>query len=125
MMFAPGWATEWMISAASFTSNRRQVGSAGDVEQNAARTFDRRFEEGRGDGGAGGVGGSWPSPMDDPIPMIAEPALIMTIFTSAKSVLINPGTLMRSVMLAHALHENLIGHPWKALSMLVLSVRGP
>ena len=39
-----------------------------------------------------------PSPDPVPIPMIAEPALLMTIFTSAKSVLMRPGTLMRSVM---------------------------
>ena len=39
-----------------------------------------------------------PSPMDEPMPMMAVPALIMTIFTSAKSVLISPGTVIRSVI---------------------------
>ena len=39
-----------------------------------------------------------PSPLDAPMPMMAVPALVMTIFTSAKSVLIRPGTVMRSVI---------------------------
>ena len=61
-----------------------------------------------------------PSPIDEPMPMMAVPALVMTILTSAKSVLIRPGTVMRSVMPRT---------PWrrtssailKALTMLVLS----
>ena len=39
-----------------------------------------------------------PSPVDEPMPMMAVPALLMIIFTSAKSVLISPGTVIRSVM---------------------------
>ena len=39
-----------------------------------------------------------PSPLDAPMPMMAVPALVMTIFTSAKSVLMRPGTVIRSVM---------------------------
>src|SRR5271167_3737018 len=62
-----------------------------------------------------------PSPMEEPMPMMAVPALVMTIFTSAKSVLMRPGTVMRSVMPRT---------PWsrtssailKAFSMLVLSL---
>ena len=38
-----------------------------------------------------------PSPVDVPTPMMAVPALRMMAFTSAKSVLIRPGTVMRSV----------------------------
>ena len=39
-----------------------------------------------------------PSPDAWPMPMRAEPALFMIIFTSAKSVLMRPGVVMRSVM---------------------------
>ena len=61
-----------------------------------------------------------PSPIDEPMPMMAVPALVITIFTSAKSVLMRPGTVMRSVMPRT---------PWSrtsstvlnALTMLVLS----
>ena len=39
-----------------------------------------------------------PSPLERPMPMMAVPALAMIIRTSAKSVLMRPGTVMRSVM---------------------------
>ena len=52
-----------------------------------------------------------PSPDAVPIPMIAEPALFITIFTSAKSVLMRPGTLMRSVMPCT---------PWRRTSSAIL-----
>ncbi len=51
-----------------------------------------------------------PSPMDDPIPMMAVPALTMTIFTSAKSVLISPGHRDEIGDAPHTLHEHLVGH---------------
>ena len=39
-----------------------------------------------------------PSPVADPMPMMAVPALLMIILTSAKSVLIRPGTVIRLVI---------------------------
>ena len=39
-----------------------------------------------------------PSPVAEPMPMMAVPALLMIIFTSAKSVLIRPGTVIRLVI---------------------------
>ena len=39
-----------------------------------------------------------PSPLAVPMPMMAVPAFDMIIFTSAKSVLMSPGTVMRSVI---------------------------
>ena len=38
------------------------------------------------------------SPRDEPMPISAEPAPDMTDFTSAKSRLISPGVVIRSVM---------------------------
>ena len=38
------------------------------------------------------------SPRAEPIPMRADPAPAMTLFTSAKSRLIRPGVVMRSVI---------------------------
>ena len=39
-----------------------------------------------------------PSPRDEPIPISALPAPDMTLFTSAKSTLIRPGVVIRSVI---------------------------
>jgi len=39
-----------------------------------------------------------PSPAACPIPMSAEPAPVMTAFTSAKSRLMRPGVVMRDVI---------------------------
>ena len=61
-----------------------------------------------------------PSPMDEPMPMMAVPALVMTIFTSAKSVLMSPGTVMRSVM-PRTPCSRTSSAILKALTMLVLS----
>ena len=97
MMLASGWATPWMISAASLTSNRPRSGppamlrrmplapsidasSSGLVMAARAALTDR------------------PSPVAEPMPMMAVPALLMIIFTSAKSVLIRPGTVIRLVI---------------------------
>ncbi|CAB4632247.1 unannotated protein [freshwater metagenome] len=38
------------------------------------------------------------SPLADPIPINAEPAPAITLFTSAKSKLIKPGVVIRSVI---------------------------
>ena len=96
MMFASGWATEWMISAAWVTSLKvtpepptmfikipraPSIDASSKGEVMAARAaFTAR-----------------PSPVELPTPMMAVPALRMMVFTSAKSVLISPGTVMRSV----------------------------
>ena len=45
------------------------------------------------------------------MPMSAEPALLMIIFTSAKSVLMRPGVVMRSVMPCT---------PWSSTSSAIL-----
>ena len=74
-----------------------EVAAAGDVEQDAAGAFDGGLEQRAGDGGAGGVDGPALA-RRAPMPMMAVPALLMIIFTSAKSVLIRPGVVMRSVM---------------------------
>ena len=52
-----------------------------------------------------------PSPAALPMPMIAVPALRMIIFTSAKSVLISPGVVIRSVM---------PWTPWRSTSSAIL-----
>ena len=62
-----------------------------------------------------------PSPVDEPMPMMAVPALVMIIFTSAKSVLISPGTVMRSVMPCTPCRRT-SSAILKALTMVVLSL---
>ena len=49
------------------------------------------------------------SPFARPMPIRAEPALDITDLTSAKSRLIRPGVVIRSVMPGHALQQHLVG----------------
>ena len=58
MMLASGSAAALISSAASLTSNRRQVRRAGDVEQDALGAVDVDLEQRAGDGLLGGLDGA-------------------------------------------------------------------
>ena len=120
MMLASGCATAWMISAASFTSK-----SPRSEPPAMLRTMPRAPSIDASSSGdvmaARAALAARPSPMDEPMPMMAVPALVMTIFTSAKSVLISPGTVMRSVM-PRTPCSRTSSAILNALTMLVLSL---
>ena len=86
-----------------------EVGTAGDVEQDAPRPFDGRLEQGLVMAARAALAAR-PSPMEAPMPMMAVPALVMTIFTSAKSVLMRPGHRDEVGDAPHTLEQHLVGH---------------
>ena len=97
MMFASGWTASDTIAAASLISNRPRSdppaiesstpwapsidSSSSGLETAISAAATARF-----------------SPRAEPMPISAEPALDITDFTSAKSRLIRPGVVIRSVM---------------------------
>ena len=97
MMFALASAAEWMISAASLTSNRPR--SRGPV------MLSRMPVAPSTDSSSSGLeiailaaSAARDSPDAVPMPISAQPASCMIVRTSAKSRLIRPGMVIRSVM---------------------------
>ncbi len=79
--------------------DQRQVRTAGDVDDHAARAADRGVLEQRArDRRRWRRSMARPSPSAMPVPMIARPMPDMIVLTSAKSRLISPGTRIRSEM---------------------------
>ena len=74
-----------------------EVGPAGHREQEPAGALDRGLQERRGDGPRAASSARL-SPDAAPIPISAEPALVNTVRTSAKSRLMRPGVMMRLVI---------------------------
>ena len=66
---------------------KAQIAAARDLEEDASGPFDRRFQQGTGDGLLGRLDGAVLS-RRRPMPIKAEPALVMIVRTSAKSRLI-------------------------------------
>ena len=111
MMLASGWATPWMISAAAFISNRPMLdGPVMLSRMPRAPSI--------ADSSSGlliaclAADTARLSPLACPMPISAEPALDSTILTSAKSVLIRPGVVIRLVM-----PET----PWSSTSSAILN----
>src|SRR5437867_3752282 len=97
MMFASGSAAAWMISAASLTSNSARSGPP--VIVNSTPRAPSMDCSRSGDWMAWrAASAARVSPVPCPMPISAEPALVMIVFTSAKSRLMRPGTVMRSLM---------------------------
>ncbi len=110
MMLASWWATAWMISAASLTSSKprsvpplmlSRIPRAFSIEasSNGLEMAERAAETAR------------PSPLPCPMPMRALPASVITVRTSAKSVLMRPGVVMRVVIPCT---------PWRSTSSAIL-----
>ena len=97
MMLASGWAAWPMISAASLTSNRPRSDGP-DTFRRMPRAPSMLASSNGLEIAARAAVTDRPSPDEYPMPMSAEPASFMIIFTSAKSVLMRPGVVMRSVM---------------------------
>lgn len=96
MMLASGWAASCTSRAASLISNSPRSLPPW-MESITVGAVDARLEQRAGDGELA----AWTarsSPRAEPMPMSAEPAPCMTDLTSAKSRLIRPGVVMRSVM---------------------------
>ena len=74
-----------------------EVGPAGHREQEPAGALDRGLQERRGDAPRAASSARL-SPDAAPIPISAEPALVNTVRTSAKSRLMRPGVMMRLVI---------------------------
>ena len=93
------------IRVSGFLDDRRslvdleqgQVGTAGDVEQDAARAIDGDIQQLAGDGLLGSHAGA-SSPLAVPTAISAAPPSDMIVRTSAKSRLIRPGTVISSEM---------------------------
>ena len=75
-----------------------EVVAAGDVEQDAGRALDRLLEQRRGDRDLGRLGGAVLAARRCRCPSARVPASCMIVRTSAKSRLIRPGIVIRSVM---------------------------
>ena len=110
MMLASGWATRVDDLGRLVDLEEPEVGAAGDVEQDAPGALDGGLEQRADVMAARAALAARPSPMAEPMPMMAVPALVMIIFTSAKSVLIRPGTVIRLGDALHALQQDLVGH---------------
>ena len=97
MMLASGCATFVIVSAARLTSwSARSEGPAiASSTPFAPSIEDSRSGEEIADRAASSAR---PSPEPCPIPISAEPAPVMTAFTSAKSRLMRPGVMMSEVM---------------------------
>ena len=96
MMLASGCATEWMISAAWVTSESvTSVPPTMFIKMPRAPSIEASS---RGEVMAARAAfTARPSPVEVPTPMMAVPAFRMMALTSAKSVLMSPGTVIRSV----------------------------
>ena len=86
-----------------------EVGPAGDVEQDATRPFDRRLEQRRGDGGAGGVGGAAVANRRSD-PHDGGPGVDHDHLHVGEVGVDQPGNSDEIGDAAHALHEHLVGH---------------
>ena len=97
MMFASGCATRVIASAAMFTScSVRSVGPAIDSSTPFAPSIEDSSSGLEMAAFAASAARSAPEPI--PMPMSADPAPDITDFTSAKSRLIRPGTVINDVM---------------------------
>ena len=97
MMLASGWATPWMISAAAFISNRPMLDGPVMLSSTPRAPSIAASSSGL-EIAALAADTARSSPLAWPMPISAEPALDSTILTSAKSVLIRPGVVIRLVM---------------------------
>ena len=98
-----------MIAAASFTSNK--------VSSLPPAMLSRMPRAPSIEASSSGLVMAWraaltarPSPDPVPIPMMAEPALLITIFTSAKSVLMSAGHVDEIGDALHTVEQDLVGH---------------
>ena len=111
MMLASAWATPWMISAAAFISNRPMLD--GPVMLSSTPRAPSIADSSSGlEIAALAAATARSSPLAWPMPISAEPACDSTIFTSAKSVLISPGVVIRLVM---------PDTPWSSTSSAILN----
>ena len=110
MMFASGWAASCTSEAASLISKSpRSLPPAIDISTPWAPSI-----EASSSGELMAISAALsarPSPRDEPMPISAVPAPLMIPLTSAKSTLIRPGVVIRSVM------------PWTPLSRTSSALR--
>ncbi|MDI2023889.1 hypothetical protein PJL18_04438 [Paenarthrobacter nicotinovorans] len=97
MMLASGWATSWTRRAASLISKRPRSEPPWMESRTPCAPSMEASRSGEAMASSAALTAR-SSPRAEPMPIRAEPAPCMTDLTSAKSRLMRPGVVMRSVM---------------------------